>query len=178
MSNNENEMKNMVSMIQGRLGSMESDQDFWGEFMDDSFHTNLERGQEVAATRSISGIYITLSFGVEHPTPEIEFYGSAHSDGACKPESVFSISTRYGGGVDQFSCAVDINEVGRFARHMRPLCEKILAERRADPGTTDFDGPYACFDDFGKELLEELEAKFQEFIASKEWIDTSAASAG
>lgn len=143
MSNNETDMKNMVSMIKGRLGGMESDQDFWGEFMDDSFHTNLKRGQEVAATRSISGIYITLSFGVKHPTPEVEFYGSAHSVGACKPDSVFSISTRYGGGMNQFSCAVDVNEVGRFARCMQPFCEKILAGRRAGSGTADINGAYS-----------------------------------
>lgn len=171
MTNSKNDMKNMASMIQGRLGGMESDQDFWGEFMDDNFHTNVARGQEVAATHAIEGIYITLTFCMEAPTPKVEFYGSAHGVGACKPDSVFSVSTRYGGGTNQFSCAVDVNEVGRFARRMQPLCEKILAERRADPSTTGFD-------DFGKELFEELEAKFNEFVASKEWIDTSAVSAG
>jgi len=140
--------------------------------MQRSEHTNMEAGQIIEPEDIINGLAISCYLTPYSDVPSMDFFCSEHCGGVYKEPSLLSFKTFY--GTDKaFGCAIDVAVVHSFLESLAPLGRKINEKGRCRSDKPDTHGKYLTLNRQGKELLESMHMRMEDFVQSGDWIDES-----
>lgn len=118
------------------------------------------------------GLAISFYLTPYNDIPSMNFFCSKHCFGVYKQPSLLPLTTFYATG-EVFGCAIDVAVVHSFCKNLAPLGRKINNTGRCHSDNPDFHGSYLALNERGKELLETMHQRMEDFAKSGDWIDDS-----